>query len=618
MALDASRRTSGSIPEPGTPTPGDTPSSPGEATPLDAATATGSPVVTAAPTGSIVCAQCGETVPDLKFCIRCGDPLDDEHRHGRSGRVRESYAAAPGERATSVRVISTLFPALPRESMRTFQLALLAGVVLVVVLGVLGYYPVAIAAAAVLVPVLTIIYLYDVDAYEDEPIRVVALTFVWGIVAAIVFTTIVDWLLPTNAASSLGAISSVTSSGGGFDFPLARGVVVPILALLLMIAGPAVLLPYKRFNDVLDGATFGVASAVAFVGAQTFIKAIDLFQGGLHPVGAVLPWVLRLLSLSVAMPLIAAGAVGGLGGVLWLRYRAPVRDRSALGPLGHPGVAGVLAAVLLVVAALAQEKLAQIPSLLLLVVLAVVALIWLRRVIHLGLLQESREYPVGDAIVCPNCGRTTPLHTFCGHCGISLRALPKARNAAPVPGAAAADGALAPAAAIGPDGLMAPMIASTDPGAVQGSGQAVAAASRSMRVEAPAPHGWLGSHGILVAFTLVLLSVVVVAAGYAWVVTPGQDQPQCPDPNLPCVKHDVGLPSAISLAPGGVLATVAEPAIPTGPPFADLTAYTDSSLGFSFQYGDPWTVDQQGDGIVLLSAANGNVALIIEGAARRG
>ena len=429
--------------------------------------------MTAAPAASIVCAQCGETVPDLEVCIRCGDPLDDEHRHGRSGRVRESYAAAPGERATSVRVISTLFPALPRESIRTFQLALLAGIVLVVVLGVLGYYPVAIAAAAVLVPLLTIIYLYDVDTYEDEPIRVVALTFVWGVVAAVVFTTIVDKLLPTNAAGSLGALGSTISGGGGggFDFPLARGVIVPVLALLLMIAGPAVLLPYKRFNDVLDGATFGVASAVAFVGAQTFIKAIDLFQGGLHPVGAMLPWVLRLLSLSVAMPLIAAGAVGGLGGVLWLRYRAPVRDRSALGPLGQPAVAGVLAAVLLVVAALAQEKLAQIPSLLVLVLLAVVALIWLRRVIHLGLLQESREIPVGDPITCPNCGKTTPLHTFCGHCGISLRALPKARNAAPIP-----------AAAMGPDGLIAPNeVASTDTGSIQGSG---AAASRGGDVDA--------------------------------------------------------------------------------------------------------------------------------------
>ena len=95
--------------------------------------------------------------------------------------------------------------------------------------------------------------------------------------------------------------------------------------------------------------------------------------------------------------------------------------------------------MLLVVAAVAQETLAQIPSLLVLIVLAVAALVWLRRVIHLGLLQESREIPVGDPITCPNCSHVTPLHTFCGHCGISLRALPKARNAAAAAPVAAAD-----------------------------------------------------------------------------------------------------------------------------------------------------------------------------------
>ena len=109
-----------------------------------------------------------------------------------------------------------------------------------------------------------------------------------------------------------------------------------------MVAGPLVLLQYKRFNDVLDGATFGVASGVAFVGAQTLVTALDLFDSGLRPVGEIGPWIVRLLVLGVAMPVVAAGAIGGLCGVLWLRYRAPVRDRGALGPLrsaagGGPG-----------------------------------------------------------------------------------------------------------------------------------------------------------------------------------------------------------------------------------------------------------------------------------------
>ena len=62
------------------------------------------------------------------------------------------------------------------------------------------------------------------------------------------------------------------------------------------------------------------------------------------------------------------------------------------------------------------------------VVLAAVALLWLRRVLHLGLLEEAFEIEIGDDVTCANCGRTTARHTFCGHCGISLHALPKRRD----------------------------------------------------------------------------------------------------------------------------------------------------------------------------------------------
>ena len=61
--------------------------------------------------------------------------------------------------------------------------------------------------------------------------------------------------------------------------------------------------------------------------------------------------------------------------------------------------------------------------------LAGVALIWLRRVLHLGLLQEAAEIETGPDIQCANCGATTPRHAFCINCGVSLLALPNARRA---------------------------------------------------------------------------------------------------------------------------------------------------------------------------------------------
>ena len=69
--------------------------------------------------------------------------------------------------------------------------------------------------------------------------------------------------------------------------------------------------------------------------------------------------------------------------------------------------------------------------------LAAVALLWLRRVLHLGLLEEAFEIEIGDEVVCANCGQPTRRHTFCGNCGISLHALPKRpREAATMSGPA--------------------------------------------------------------------------------------------------------------------------------------------------------------------------------------
>ena len=169
-----------------------------------------------------------------------------------------------------------------------------------------------------------------------------------------------------------------------------------------------------RYNDVLDGATFGVASAVAFVGAQVIAGSLDLFAGGPTPVGEPLPWVARIVSIAVALPVVAAGSIGSAVGAFSLRYRAPVRDRApwrspavrrsrsswpapcSSRPRSRPTCPG-------------RSSTSRSSS-----GLAAVALVWLRRTLHLGLLEEAFEVEVGPEIVCANCGRPTRRHTFCG------------------------------------------------------------------------------------------------------------------------------------------------------------------------------------------------------------
>jgi hypothetical protein len=304
--------------------------------------------------------------------------------------------------------------------MLTFRLALGLGLAVVIVLALVGMYTLALVAAAVLVPLLTVLYLWDVDIYEGEPLPVLAFTIAWGAAGGVAVGVIGRALVPSDATLFVQSTASTA---------LARGLLLPLLGMALAIAGPLVLLPYRKFNDVLDGATFGGAAAVAFAGAQVLTQSASfLASAGLRPVGSVGFWVIRLVELAVAVPVLTATAIGATTAAFWLRYRAPVRDREALGPLGRPPLALAAAAVLLVLGALAQVYLSPLLALVALLVLDGGGLIWLRRVLHVGLVEESLEIQVGSEIVCANCGQPTPQHTFCKNCGIALAALPKARS----------------------------------------------------------------------------------------------------------------------------------------------------------------------------------------------
>jgi hypothetical protein len=364
------------------------------------------------------CPHCGQLVPAAIFCVRCGEPL----RAGRvaHGSSRRSFAAAPGESVARVAVFSTILPQLPDADLDTFRIAFAFGLGTLLLLILVGAFPVALVGAAVLVPAIVLIYVYSIDIYEDTPLLGIGFTMLWGAVWGVVFGIGTSFVVDTGGLGGLRVSDLV-----------ALGVLVPLAGLAMMVLGPLCLMRERRFNDVMDGATFGVASAVSFVGAQVIAGSLGLITGGLTPIGEPLPWVATIISIAVALPLVAAGAVGSVVGAFWLRYRAPVRDRAALGLAGRPVVAIVLAGALVVAAALASYLPKPIANVAAELALAAVALVWLRRTLHLGLLEESLEIEVGDDIVCANCGATTRHHTFCGNCGIALRALPKQRRTPP-------------------------------------------------------------------------------------------------------------------------------------------------------------------------------------------
>jgi hypothetical protein len=404
----------------------------------------------------VTCPDCGQQVPDRNFCVRCGAPLHEATAaaaaptadateptpaphaptastgRANTARTKRGFAAAPQEHRWLPAIVSSLFPQLPRADMTHYRIAMGVGTAIVLGLGIAGLFPLALAGAAVLVPLLAALYLHDVNVYEDEPILVIGFTLAWGAICGVGLALLAHKLAPNG----LGDLAT-----GHRSSAFVTVILLPILELVLAVAGPAlVLLPHRRYNDVLDGVTFGAASAAALSATVVIVYGYKVFAHGLAPGGHVVPWIWRLLTIRLALPILAMAATGAACGALWLRYRAPVADRNTLGPLGHPVPALALRAALLIAAAAGQRWLPVGAWFATLLVLDVVALIWLRLMIQLGLEEESKEVQLGPDVRCPNCGSLTPHHTFCAECGVSLRALPKQTGQVATPGQVAAPG----------------------------------------------------------------------------------------------------------------------------------------------------------------------------------
>lgn len=484
------------------------------------------------------CPSCHLPTPEGRFCVRCGASLGtpgDAPEPARPARGRSQFAAAPGERRYAPWLVSTLFPQLPHHSERHFRLVLAGGIAVVAALGAFGLFGVALLTAALLMPVLTGMYFHDVDIYEREPGWAAALTYGWGALAGAAAAVVSRAAAPT--------VADQLDRSSGYHV-LTGGVVIPAVGVLLALGGPLILLPYRRFNETLDGAAFGAASAAAFAAAQAVVVGLGVLGGGLHPGGAVAPWVARLLAVAVATPVLMMSAGASAAAALWLRYRAPVTDRRALGALGQPAIALAVAVALVVAGTVTETFLPAGAWLGCLVVLDLVGLTLLRRAIHLGLLEESAEREIGPDIRCANCGAVTAQHSFCAACGVALKALPK-------PPAHAAAGSYA--GRLGSAGSGGP------------AGTAGLAATVSARRRAGA---FLAALSATVGAGF-LIAVVAAAAPRA----------------APCAAHaQCGSPPVLPVFPG-------------------YTRWRSPALGYSLRYGiGDWRVlDQTGTGVTLQS-----------------
>ena len=198
----------------------------------------------------VTCPYCDQEVPTGAFCGNCGSHLLDE-----GGRSRiHHFAASPTEQVFRMAIITTFFPHLPRRHAHLFRETFVAGVLLVILLSSLRLYAPALIAAVVLLPVLYLLYFYEVEVWEGHQLQVIAGTFGIGGVFGVAFSL------------GFGHIVKFTLNGTQ-QGPLFSGVLLPVVGQLCMLVGPLLFLRGRKTNEALDGLTFGVASALGFTAA---------------------------------------------------------------------------------------------------------------------------------------------------------------------------------------------------------------------------------------------------------------------------------------------------------------------------------------------------------------
>jgi PrsW family intramembrane metalloprotease len=357
----------------------------------------------------VICPHCGSMVPAGEFCGHCG-----AHLTTGSARRMDAFAAVPRQRVAHLSIISTVLPLLPHRRGGPFRIALVAGGALVVMLAAMHLFAPATVAAMFVLPVLYLLYLYEVEVYESEPWLVIGATLVIGALLGIAFTNV--------AGASLSQLILTGDRESAF---VLAAIAIPVIAQVLMLAGPAFLyLLRDRFREPLDGLAFGAASAFGFTLASSLTAFWPLITGPLVAGGSPIDWAVRLTRAGLLIALINACTTALITASVWLhRY-----DRRRY---GRPATSGILVA--LVVAFGVQIAVGVIGFVVddLIVDLVIVGtitallLLFLRVITHDALLVESAELEIGPDAPCPECHRVVPTMRFCPACGAARAAMPK-------------------------------------------------------------------------------------------------------------------------------------------------------------------------------------------------
>ena len=352
---------------------------------------------------------------------------------GAGGERRQSYALQPGEPVASFNLVTSLMPLASGSAPQTYRWALGIGILIPVVAGALGYLAFAFVAAAVVVPAIYVVYMYDVNQWEDEPLGTVLGAIGAAAALGVGFTFL--WhagILDSN-------ISSLNFDGNGsggvrWSSLLVLVLLVPVLSEVLKQVGPLVLASRPKFDDMIDGLTFGVAAGAAYAAAETIVINRGLFSSFGHvdsPNAGF--WVSLILSAAVVKPIVYGAATG----IAVASYSGLGAGYDGFKPGYFRGLAEALVANIALqagwfFAARLEGTKGAVVGLVWGAIIAAVLVVRLRYLLHFAVLESALEAAAtggelkdtarGTAY-CPSCEMPL-LHgaNFCVACGTSVRA----------------------------------------------------------------------------------------------------------------------------------------------------------------------------------------------------
>lgn len=355
----------------------------------------------------------------------------------------------PDEPVASVAWVSSIMPRGAAERPHTYEIALIIGLAAALLAAILGLLPIAVILAAFAIPVVYIVYMYDVNLWKDEPVPVAAMAFVLTGVLSLGFTLLWtnlrgEWLVAGRLAEGRVLPIDVTDL-------LLLVFVVPIVGEVIKQIGPLFLASRPHFDDLMDGLTFGIISGVAYASFDTLVKHWDLLTGG--GVGTDNPgmWASLIFLEGFIKPLIFGTATG----IACAEFSGLGEGYDGFSPryfrgLGEAILANVLyqLGLYLVSWFVPDATVAIVLSVVIGLVILGVLILRVRNILHIGLMEaalesaarESALGTVGRLDHCPQC--EMPLVAgadFCSDCGRDLRRRHSGHQQAAVPVASGED-----------------------------------------------------------------------------------------------------------------------------------------------------------------------------------